>query len=454
MEPDNDSNYYKRFRVYLRQQKLKEALADLNSALNLKPNNENALGQRAKLHMKLGKCAEADADLDKLKKLNPSNKELELKKDAGVCKQAVANALKAFDSRNYVGAKDALNVAIHVAESSAYLLLRRAWCFYHLNEPFETIADLGKVLKLESENIEALELRGRAYYNVGELETAMNHYRKGLKLDPEHKGCKDMYRVVKKIQDLQKKADKYFESKDYTKAAESLVKLIEVDKEHNIIVPRARLELAKAYQSLKKYKEAKAEAELVIAKDDGNADAHRVLGQVLMELEDYEAAVQRFKKARELKEGDRSIDEDLRKAEAALKQSQQKDYYKILGVSRKASQKDIKKAYREAALKWHPDKHKEEDKEKAEKQFQQVAEAYEVLSDEEKRKQYDRGEEVFPNQGGGGGGNPFGGGGNPFGGFHFQGNPFGGFPGGGGGGGGGGGFHRHQQGQQFHFQFG
>eukprot|EP01032_Pedospumella_encystans_P020738 gene20738-23551_t len=43
LEPENDSNYYKRFRVFLRQQKLKEALSDLNSALKYNPSNENAL---------------------------------------------------------------------------------------------------------------------------------------------------------------------------------------------------------------------------------------------------------------------------------------------------------------------------------------------------------------------------------------------------------------------------
>ena len=79
----------------------------------------------------------------------------------------------------------------------------------------------------------------------------------------------------------------------------------------------------------------------------------------------------------------------------------------------------IKKAYREQALIWHPDKHSTpEDKEKAEIQFQLVAESYEVLSDDEKRKKYDRGEDVFPNQGGGGGGQQ----GHPF--QHFQQNGF------------------------------
>lgn len=68
LEPNNDANFYKRFRVYLRQQKLKEALADLTSVLALNPKHENALVQRAKLNMRLGKCLDAEGDLDKLKK--------------------------------------------------------------------------------------------------------------------------------------------------------------------------------------------------------------------------------------------------------------------------------------------------------------------------------------------------------------------------------------------------
>lgn len=68
MEPDNDSNYYKRFRVYLTQQKYKEALADLNAALTRNPQNENALSQRAKLNMRLGRCEESERDLVSLKR--------------------------------------------------------------------------------------------------------------------------------------------------------------------------------------------------------------------------------------------------------------------------------------------------------------------------------------------------------------------------------------------------
>lgn len=115
------------------------------------------------------------------------------------------------------------------------------------------------------------------------------------------------------------------------------------------------------------------------------------------------------------------------------------DYYKLLGVSKEASDAEIKKAYRKLAMKYHPD-HTKGDK-NAEEKFKKISEAYAVLSDKEKREQYDRfgstdfhqrfsQEDIFRNFDFGdifrefG----FGGGGSPGGGFRFSfgGSPFGG----------------------------
>jgi len=65
------------------------------------------------------------------------------------------------------------------------------------------------------------------------------------------------------------------------------------------------------------------------------------------------------------------------------------DYYDILGVPKNASADEIKRAYRKQALEWHPDKHKE-NKEEAERRFKEINEAYQVLSDSEKRSAYDQ----------------------------------------------------------------
>lgn len=82
----------------------------------------------------------------------------------------------------------------------------------------------------------------------------------------------------------------------------------------------------------------------------------------------------------------------------------QKDLYKALGVDKKASADEIKKAYRKLARQFHPDRNP--DNKKAEERFKEVQHAYDVLHDADKRKQYDRGGSFGPFAGGGPGGGP------------------------------------------------
>lgn len=90
-----------------------------------------------------------------------------------------------------------------------------------------------------------------------------------------------------------------------------------------------------------------------------------------------------------------------------------RDYYEILGVSKSASERDLKSAYRKLAVQWHPDKNKSPE---AEKKFKEINEAYEVLSNPKKRQAYDQFGHAGVNQEAAGAQGPFGG--------------FGGFPGG------------------------
>ncbi len=108
-----------------------------------------------------------------------------------------------------------------------------------------------------------------------------------------------------------------------------------------------------------------------------------------------------------------------------------KDYYSVLGVKKTATAAELKSAYRKLAVEYHPDKNKSKD---AEEKFKEINQAYEVLGNEQKRRQYDQfGASAFENGGRGGAGGPFGGFGGQQGPFSYtytsngQGFDFGGF---------------------------
>lgn len=157
--------------------------------------------------------------------------------------------------------------------------------------------------------------------------------------------------------------------------------------------------------------------------------ALRTRARIHMHFEKFDAAIADFNSALELADNSaeqKSIQAELRKAEAALKRSKTKDYYKILGkisfynvvmpilltlveigIARDCSEIDIKKAYRRESLKHHPDKGGDEEK------FKLVVEAHTVLSDPTRRERYDMGVDEdgsMDSSGGGFGRGGFGGG--------------------------------------------
>jgi DnaJ homolog subfamily C member 3 len=169
-------------------------------------------------------------------------------------------------------------------------------------------------------------------------------------------------------------------------------------------------------------------------------------GREELDAEDWETAIRTLNEANEHHQGNDKVQRMLNEAQLGLRKSKQKDYYKVLGVSRDADERQIKKAYRQLSKQFHPDKAAAAGipKEDAEKKMASINEAYEVLSDPELKQRFDNGDD--PN-------NPEQQQGHP-----FHGSPFGHGPGGqqfffrqGPGGGFGGNFKFSQQGGGFQF---
>lgn len=412
LEPENAVNFYKLSRVHHRMRQLSAALDDLDKAIELDPTKESYLKERASLLVSLGQCDMAVEDYrnmegggdDDVDGGGDVREPSEAHYRALQCANDISIATEAYLMEDWYQASHYLQQALSYTERAFDLLFMKAQSDYHTGDFYAAVSETGKILKFKSGHLDAYRLRGEAYYRLGEHDMAVTHYRLGLKHDPEHKGCKTGHRLVKNIDKKDRKAQEAADQGNHQEAIDNWTKAMAYDQEHVMYQKNTMLKVAQSYSALEEYEKAVETAEYAIQlHDDNDIEPKLVLGDVLLEAEKYEEALRVYRDAMESSEADghkQKCHERIQKAETALKQSKTKNYYKILGVQRNAKMKEIKKAYRDGALKWHPDKN--EDKVKAEKMFQDIGEAYEVLSDDEKRAKYDRGEDVFENQGGGG----------------------------------------------------
>mmetsp|Transcript_862 Transcript_862/g.1241 ORF Transcript_862/g.1241 Transcript_862/m.1241 type:complete len:395 (-) Transcript_862:30-1214(-) len=357
----------------------------------------------------LGRCEEAVEQYQIIARQHQQDRN-ELKsevsagaQDAEACAGEVRAAQSALAQHNYPEANHFFGMALSHMEQAPDILFMKAQAEFELGDYFGVVSDTGKILKMHKQNIEAYQLRGEAYYRIGEHDVAVQHFREGLKLDPEHKGCKAGHKLIKSIMKKEKRGDDAHAAGRHEDAIEYWIQAINIDPSHTAFSTPTMMKIIKSYTASGQHDKAMNEAKM-LSDENESLESLFVLGDAQMGAELYQEAVNTFRTAMDFEPNDREREtqEKLRNAETALKQSKEKNYYKILAVPRTAGKKEIKSAYRKLALEWHPDKN--EDKEKAQKMFQDISEAYEVLSDEELKGKYDRGEDVFDNQGGGGGG--------------------------------------------------
>ena len=89
---------------------------------------------------------------------------------------------------------------------------------FGLEDYYGAISDAGKILKFDSKNMDALQLRGDSYTKLAEHDMALKHYKEALKFDPEHKGCKAGHKYVKTLTKYDRKGNTSSESNDHENA--------------------------------------------------------------------------------------------------------------------------------------------------------------------------------------------------------------------------------------------
>ncbi|KAM9486117.1 dnaJ homolog subfamily C [Clarias gariepinus] len=408
-DPKNYMAYYRRATVYLAMGKSKSALPDLSKVIDLKPDFTSARLQRGSLLLKQGKLDEAESDFKKVLKSSPSSREeqeaqSQLKKSDEI-QRLVTEAQSHFKHGDYGSAAALLDTVIETCVWDVYSRELRAECFIQLGEMGKAISDLKAASKLKNDNTQAFYQLSTIYYNLGDHEMSLNEVRECLKLDPDHKQCFSHYKQVKKLNKQIMSAEELIQEQRYEDAVskyESVMKT-EPNVPHYTVHAKERIChcLSKDQQGAK----AIPVCSEILSSDPQNVNALKDRAEAYLQDEQYENAIRDFESAKEFSENDRQIKEGLERAQRLLKQSQKKDYYKILGVKRSAQKKEIIKAYRKLAQQWHPDNFQDpEEKKKAEKKFIDIAQAKEVLTDPEMRSLFDQGEDPLDpesKQGGG-----------------------------------------------------
>lgn len=410
-----------------------DALNDLNTAIEADPTLSEAYYHRASVLRQICRYEESEKTYKRFLELKPGNPAAEKElSQLAQAQSALETALSLFNSGDFSKSLDYIDKVVLVfSPSCSKAKILKVKLLLATKDYSAAISETGYILKEDENNLEALLLRGRAYYYLADHDVALRHYQKGLRLDPEHSDLKKAYFGLKNLLKKTKSAEDNVEKGKLRLAVEDFKGALALDPNHTAYNVHLHLGLCKVLVKLGRGKDALTSCTEALNIDEELIEALVQRGEAKLLIEDWEGAVEDLKLAAQRSPQDMNIREVLMRAEKSLKMSKRKDWYKILGVSKTASVAEIKRAYKKLALQWHPDKNVD-NREEAEAKFREIAAAYEVLGDEEKRTRYDRGEDIEDiGMGGGGGGfdpfgGPFGGGGQQFT-FSFE----GGFPGGG-----------------------
>ncbi|KAJ3122808.1 DnaJ sub C member 3 [Nowakowskiella sp. JEL0407] len=419
-DPSQYTTFYKRAFLYINIGKISNAINDLTTVLKLKKDFDPALLQRGKLHAKECQLEPAVADLKKY---------LEKKKDDMEVLQMVEELQQLLPIKSHLYASpdsaaceiESLSRILNTCTMDVKLRLARAKC-YEQEKDFEmAISDYRRATKINL-SPELLHSLSFLHLKIGEPTECVTTLKECLKLDPEHKLCKKTFRRVKKLEKALKKLEENVQANKFATVLKSLGLGASAEKPADDILkevtelesPKLQIKVlgaaCKAFGELKK-KEAMDYCSKVLALDGDNIDALLYRAEAKVEAEEYDEALRDFQKAHDLDQSNQRVIQGYQRAQRLQKQAGQRDYYKVLGVPRSASKKDIKKAYRKLAQEWHPDKYSGElSREAVVKKMSEINEAYSVLSDDELRQRFDNGDDPNEqNQGGFPGGGGFGG---------------------------------------------
>lgn len=403
--PKNASYYGNRAATLMMLCRFREALEDSQHAVRLDDCFMKGHLREGKCHLSLGNAMAASRCFQKVLELEPSNSQAQQEhKNAAALLEYERMGEFGFEKRDFRKVVYCMDRALASAPACHRFKILKAECLALLGRYPEAQSVASDILRMDSTNGDALYVRGLCLYYEDCIDKAVQFFVQALRMAPDHEKARLACRNAKALKAKKDEGNKAFKDCSYDAAYQLYTEALTIDP--NNIKTNAKLYCNRGTvgAKLKKLDQAIEDCTSAIRLDDTYIKAYLRRAQCYMDIEQYEDAVRDYEKVYQT-EKTKEHKHLLKTAQLELKKSKRKDYYKVLGVGKNATDDEIKKAYRKRALMHHPDRHSaatQEVQKDEEKKFKEVGEAFTVLSDPKKKARYDSGHDLDDDNCGGG----------------------------------------------------
>lgn len=395
--PDNPAFLGNRAAALMMINDYKGALADAKKAVDIDRKFEKGYMRIAKCCLILGDLIGTDQAIKKFLSIDPKNTALKTEiQNLKAIRTMQDKATQCYDKQDYRTCLFHVDSALHIATACQRLKLLKAECLALLGRYSESNDIALNMMKSDITNCDAIYVRGLILYYQDSLDKAITHFERTLQLDPDHKKAKTMRTKAKNLKERKEQGNELFKSGKYREANTIYSEALQVDTLNTEVNSKLHYNRALVNTKLGNLSEAIADCTDALKMNQNYLKALLKRAKCYYDVENYEESVKDYEVAYKMDKTN-DVMRSLRDAKFQLKKSKRKDYYKILGITKHATEDEIKKAYRKRALIHHPDRHanaSDEEKKQQETKFKEVGEAYTILSDASKKSRYDCGQDI------------------------------------------------------------
>ncbi|KAJ9694485.1 hypothetical protein PVL29_010125 [Vitis rotundifolia] len=257
-KPGNSAELFERVSQSVKVKRYSEALDDLNAAIEADPTLSEAYWHRASVLRQICRYEESEKNYKKFLELNPGNSAAEKElSQLSQSQSALDTASNLFETGGFTKALDYIDKVVLVfSPACAKAKLLKVKLLLAAKDYSSAISETGYMLKEDENNLEALLLRGRAYYYLADHDVAIRHYQKGLRLDPEHGELKKAYFGLKNLLKRTKSAEDNVNKGKLRLAVEDFKGALSLDPNHLAHNVHLHLGLCKVLVQLGRGKDA------------------------------------------------------------------------------------------------------------------------------------------------------------------------------------------------------